>query len=188
MSGRKTFARSKSIIFSLVFLFKVIPKFLRIFIWDLIRSYSQVIFVGLRFIILKSLIKDCGDNVKIGTNVTLLSWENLRLGSNVSIHANCYIDASGEIEIGNDVSVAHNCSILSTNHDWVDKSLPIKYNPISFGKVVIDDDVWIGCGSRILAGVQISKRTIIAAGAVVNKDCSAGAIYGGVPAKLIKSL
>lgn len=67
----------------------------------------------------------CGKNVKIGTNVQILSWENLSIGSNVSVHSNCYLDASGGITIGNDVSIAHNSSILSTNHDWSDYTVPI---------------------------------------------------------------
>src|SRR5690606_10684526 len=103
-------------------------------------------------------------------------------------HSNCYIDANGEVEIGNNVSIAHNSTILSTNHDWSDITVPIKYNPVTYGKVLISNDVWVGCGCRILAGVHIQSRSIIAAGAVVNKNVSPKTIVGGVPAKLIKQL
>lgn len=62
-----------------------------------------------------------------------------------------------------------------------------KVNSI-FASVVIEDDVWIGCGVRILSGVKISERSVVAAGAVVNKQFERRSLIGGVPAKLIKKL
>ncbi len=52
--------------------------------------------------------------------------------------------------------------------------------------VIIENDVWIGYGATILAGVKIGNGAIIAAGAVVTKDVEPYAIVGGVPAKTIK--
>jgi acetyltransferase-like isoleucine patch superfamily enzyme len=106
----------------------------------------------------------------------------------VSIHPNCYIDATGQISIGNNVSIAHNTSILSAEHTWGDSGLPIKYNKVELKPVSIENDVWIGCGCRILAGVTISHRVIIAARAVVNCNCKSNTIHGVVPAKLIKKI
>jgi acetyltransferase-like isoleucine patch superfamily enzyme len=50
----------------------------------------------------------------------------------------------------------------------------------------IGNDVWIGANVVILDGVKIFDGAIIAAGSIVNKDVPPYAIYGGVPAKLIK--
>jgi acetyltransferase-like isoleucine patch superfamily enzyme len=116
-------------------------------------------------------------------NIFLIS-----IGNNVSIHPMCYIDGAGEIEIGNDVSIAYASSILTTNHTWNDSCIPIKYNKETFSKVKIDNDVWIGCGCRILAGVTLHRRSVIAAGAVVTVDVEPNSIYGGIPAKLIKKI
>lgn len=52
--------------------------------------------------------------------------------------------------------------------------------------VVIGNDVWIGHGVVLLAGVTVGDGAIIAAGAVVTKDVPAYSIVGGVPAKLIR--
>lgn len=112
----------------------------------------------------------------------------LTLGNNVSIHPLCYIDAAGEIFIGDNVSIAHCSTIISTNHTWKDVDIPIKYNPEKFGKVIINEDVWVGCGCRILSGVTVKKRSVIAAGSVVNKDVESNTIVGGVPAKVIKEI
>ncbi|GGW22064.1 acyltransferase [Arenibacter certesii] len=187
-TGREKFKKNRTLINWFVKIFKLLPKSIRLFIWDFTSSYSQLPFIGLRYILIKSMLKSCGDNVKIGTNVQILGWNNLQLGNNISIHSNCYIDAYGGIYIGDNVSIAHNTSILSTNHDYKDNKLPIKYNPTLESPVIISQDVWIGCGCRILAGVKINERSIIAAGAVVNKEVKMKTIVGGVPAKLIKQI
>ena len=56
---------------------------------------------------------------------------------------------------------------------------------VSKGDIIIENDVWIGCSSQILAGVKIGEGAIIAAGSLVNKDVESYSIVGGVPAKLI---
>ena len=55
-------------------------------------------------------------------------------------------------------------------------------------KIKIGNDVWLGCGVRILSGTVIEDRVIIAAGAVVKGHLESGYIYGGVPAKRLKKL
>lgn len=52
--------------------------------------------------------------------------------------------------------------------------------------VSIGNDVWIGSDVRLISGVTIGNGAVIAAGAVVTTDVPPYAIYGGVPAKLIK--
>lgn len=52
--------------------------------------------------------------------------------------------------------------------------------------VVIGNDVWIGHGAMLIAGVTVGDGAVIAAGAVVTKDVPAYTVVGGVPAKPIK--
>lgn len=54
------------------------------------------------------------------------------------------------------------------------------------GITIIEDDVWIGHGSTIIAGVTIGRGSIIAAGSIINKDIPSCEIWGGVPAKKIR--
>ncbi|APX14378.1 hypothetical protein BWR18_21155 (plasmid) [Tateyamaria omphalii] len=50
----------------------------------------------------------------------------------------------------------------------------------------VGNDVWIGHGAIITAGVTVGDGAVIGANAVVTKDVPAYAIVGGVPAKLIR--
>lgn len=187
-SGRDIFKRFKFIINAIATTIRIIPKNLLIYFWGLTDIFPKSVGLLARYCILKALIKECGDNVYVGSSVEIKGWEKLSIGNNVSIHRGCYIDANGEISIGNDVSIAHQTSILSFDHTWANYEIPIKYNPIKFAPVKINDDVWIGCGCRILSNVTISSRVIVAAGSVVTKNVCSGQLIGGVPAKLLKNI
>jgi acetyltransferase-like isoleucine patch superfamily enzyme len=187
-SGRDKFKKFKGIISLASSFTSLFPAFILKFLFTFFRNKNGKSGLLIRYILLRNLAKSCGDNVSIQPNVFLFNIHLISFGNNVSVHPMCYIDGAGKIEIGNDVSIAHSSSILSTNHKWDDVSVPIKYNKETFSKVTIDNDVWIGCGCRILAGVTINRRTVVAAGAVVTVDVEPNSVYGGVPAKLIKKI
>ena len=188
MKGRDQFEKYKGLINFFVKLFSFFPNSFKRFIWDSISVFGGKIFVGMRYALLKTMSKKVGNNVYIGKYVVLKNLNKVEIGNNVSIHDFSYIDGAGGLIIGNDVSIAHNCSILTTNHQWNDLEKPIKYNKEDHKSVKINDDVWLGCAVRILAGVEIGNRSIIAAGAVVNKNVEGKTIYGGIPAKRIKEI
>ncbi|MGW5887047.1 acyltransferase [Priestia megaterium] len=186
--GRELYKRYIKIIKSITFIINLFPKSIRVLLWKLTDLLPDKLGAGIRYCILRTLVNSCGDNVYIGRDVEVIAWEKLTLGNNVSIHKGCYIDAKGGICISNDVSIAHYTSLISFEHTWMNYSLPIRDNKVIYKSILIDSDVWIGAGCRILAGVKIEERSIIAAGAVVKKDVKHNTIVGGVPAKVIKVL
>lgn len=96
--------------------------------------------------------------------------------------------------IGDFCSIAGEVVFIPSADHYVDRvmTFPIKvkclnekYEGISKGDIIIDDDVWIGYRATILSGTHIGQGAVIAAGAVVTKDVPPYAIVGGVPASII---
>lgn len=50
---------------------------------------------------------------------------------------------------------------------------------------VLEDNVSVTCGAKVLGNITMQKNSLAAAGAVVLKDVPQNAIVGGVPAKII---
>lgn len=165
---------------------RILPKQIYLKWFKLIRHHDNYIAMFIRFICLKNCAKSCGNNVAIFSSVYIHKMHNLEIGNNVSIHPLCYIDAVGGIKIGNDISIAHSSTILSEEHNYIDIDENIKDQGCTYMKTIIENNVWVGAGCRILGGSYIESGSIIAAGAVVKNRVSANSIVGGIPAKIIK--
>ena len=74
---------------------------------------------------------------------------------------------------------------IAYSHGWDDLEVPIMNQDCYDATIVIEDDVWLGYGVTVTAGVHIGKGVVIAPGSVVNKSVPANAIVAGVPAKII---
>ena len=134
-----------------------------------------------------------GDNVKIETNCAIFAREpelfgKLTIGNNSNIGDFTIIDLVDDVTIGNDVALGPNCTVYTHDHIYTDKNLPAWKGGIISKPIIIEDGAWIGSGVTILPGVTIGKRAVIAAGSVVTKNVAAESIYGGIPAKLIKTI
>ena len=134
--------------------------------------------------------------ITVGKHSNIHPTTIIRYGQNVMIGDNCLINhnnllqpgkgPNGSITIGNYVHTGVNVMFMAFNHGFYTTEIPTKEQDYMDAPIVVEDDVWIGAGSIILAGVTIGKGAIIGAGAVVNKDVPPYAIVGGVPAKVIK--
>ncbi|GGF98548.1 acyltransferase [Paenibacillus abyssi] len=188
MRGRDLFAKYQPMLRLIIKIMGLLPKALLKWMWTLSDLLPELLGVALRYCLLKNLAGRCGDNVVVGRGVELRYAERLTVGSNVSIHKQCYLDAYGELFIDDEVSIAHQTSIVSFQHTWGEEGLPIRDNPLLCAPIRIRKDVWIGCGVRIMAGVDIGSRSVVAAGAVVTRSIPSGVVAAGVPAKLVKQI
>jgi acetyltransferase-like isoleucine patch superfamily enzyme len=139
--------------------------------------------IAVRYALVRRLARRCGDCVAIHEGVYLFRLDEMEIGDNVSVHPMCYLDATGGLRIGSDVSIAHAVTILTTEHDYTRPGVAIRDAPVTRAAVAIGDDVWIGAGARILAGVRIADHAVVGAGAVVTRDVPTREVVAGVPAR-----
>lgn len=92
------------------------------------------------------------------------------------------------LSFGDNVMVATGVRFIThdMSYSMVAKKNNLKNKPPMYGKIFIDNNVFIGADSVILPNINIGSNVIIAAGSVVTKDIESNCIVGGNPAKVIK--
>lgn len=95
------------------------------------------------------------------------------------------------VSIGSNVKIGAGTMIFDTDFHSLDCEVRRSEDDPKFARtapVNIGDDVFIGARSIICKGVSVGDCSIIAAGSVVVKDIPAGELWGGNPAKFIRSI
>lgn len=114
-------------------------------------------------------------------------WRLVKWGGDIKgpcwIYRNVYFDSVAPhlITIGKGVTITQDTTILTHFLDPTQKGRMFR-----MGKVVIEDDVFIGCNTVICNTVTIGKGAIIGAGSVVTKSIPPYQVWAGNPARYIK--
>lgn len=145
-------------------------------------------------------------------NSQLHSTTKIGAGSNIvnvemGKHSYCGYDCTlVECRVGSFCSIADNVSIGLASHpiDWVSMSpafigervekegkdsIKKKYAEHFYEAIeetIIGNDVWIGKGAFVKAGVRIGNGAVVGMGSVVTRNVPDYAIVGGIPAKIIR--
>ncbi|NJL49063.1 MAG: acyltransferase [Leptolyngbyaceae cyanobacterium SM2_5_2] len=193
------------------FVGKFLRKFFYRFIFSDIKSGSEIA-PGVFFYNPKSI--SLGHRVRVERFVRILNFEpdskillsdRVIVSQNVEIRVHTQAGKNGQIKIGSNtyigpfsylsgeyISIGKNCliapyvGIFANNHVFEDPSCPICEQGHTYQGIVIEDDCWIGAGTKILDGVSIGQGSVVGAGSVVTKDLPPYSVAVGVPAKVIK--
>ncbi|MDD5136777.1 MAG: acyltransferase, partial [Candidatus Omnitrophica bacterium] len=114
---------------------------------------------------------------------------SIKIGNNLSLNNNVMISSgnAGDITIGDNVLIGPNVVIRASNHAYAEKDIPINKQGHIGGRVIIEDDVWIGANVVILPKAVIRKGAVVGAGSVVNSEIAGYSLAAGVPAKAVKN-
>lgn len=128
-----------------------------------------------------------GRNVHCQTSTTFWSpRRHIALGDDVGIGYRCIFLC--DVEVGNKVLVAGHVAFLNSDDHRFDVVGRAMWDSGrgDKGKIVVEDDVWIGHGAIILTPSRLGRGSVVAAGAVVVNDVPPYAIVGGVPAGVLR--
>lgn len=167
--------------------------------YTLIKYSTKLVFLFLNtpllmFRYIKSLSNTYSVNQKnikrlsrIGYNVQLACNKNIYIGSNTYVNGG-YLVASknAKIVIGDNCLISYNVHMRTDMHNYENKEILIQNQGHQEKDIVIGDDVWIGYGAQVMAGVKIGNGAVIAAGSIVTKDVPEYAVVAGIPSRIIK--
>lgn len=131
-----------------------------------------------------------GYATKVHPTVIMRQGERIEIGDHCLINHNNVLQAGkefGKIKIGDYVHTGANVMMFAFNHSIDDLEVPSVLQDYYDADICIEDDVWIGAGSVIVAGVTVGKGSVIGSNSVVTKDIPPYSIVTGVPANVIRS-
>ena len=107
-------------------------------------------------------------------------WRGARIGQHVWIGLYVYIDAvhPEALSVGNNCTIGIRTSII-THFYWGPRQ------PASNGRVVIEDDVFVGPHCVILPNVTIGQGAVIQAGSVVTRSVPPRTFWGSPSAEAL---
>ncbi len=127
----------------------------------------------------------CGRNVQITHDVILRDIQNISIGNDCFIGNHSVLMGSGRIIIEEEVMIAPHVIIISGNHTSNGESY--RYGRPDVGKIKICHGSWVAGNCTIQKNSTLPANSVLSANSLLNKNFEIpNAIYGGVPAKIIK--
>ena len=134
----------------------------------------------------KLLFRKLGGFAWIQPGVTFVQTNRISVGAHFGVNSGSYINGFGGVVMGDYVLIGSNVTISSGLHDIEGRQPPVFARPSVPGRIVIEDDVWIGAGAVIMPGVTLRRGTVVGANSVVTKDTQEYAVVAGAPARIIR--
>ena len=130
-----------------------------------------------------------GKGTKVHASVVIREGENVVIGKNCMINHNNVLQGGkkqARIKIGDYVQTGPGVMMFAFNHSTERNGKPMIEQDYYEADIIIENDVWIGAGSVITAGVCIGEGCVIGSGSVVTKDLPPYTVCVGSPCKPIK--
>lgn len=141
---------------------------------------------GERRRILGELLGDIGPGSEIRPPFWCDYGYQIRIGARVFVNVGLVALDVARITIGDDVQIGPNVQLLTPTHPTEAEPRRAKWEAAE--PITIGDNVWLGGGAIVLAGVSIGDDTVVGAGAVVTRDLPPGVVAMGSPARVTREV
>ena len=136
--------------------------------------------------LMKEWLGKTGESLHVETPVTLDYGCHISVGERFYANFNWTVLDTCPVTIGDNAMLGPNVQFYTALHplDAQERIAGPEYGaPITIG-----DNVWIGGGAMILAGVTLGDNVVVGAGSVVTKSFGDNVVIAGNPARVIKKL
>lgn len=134
---------------------------------------------------------DMGDRVYVGRH-TIIYCKNgdMEIGDRVNFSSNCVVFSSNRLVMKPGTMVGAFSYLLSGgSYDYRDKTpFADQDGTVTKGPLEIGADCWLAARVTVIDAASIGDRTVVGAGAVVNRPLPSRHLCAGVPAKPIKPI
>ena len=115
-----------------------------------------------------------------------IGGRRLAIHSGVFLNRGVFLDTSADITIGANSALGMGVMLVTSSHEMGD---PRRRAGAGYARpITVGRGVWIGARATVMPGVAIGDGAVIAAGALVTKDCDNDTLYVGVPARAVRHL
>ncbi len=135
---------------------------------------------------LAELLGAVGEGTAIRPPLRVDYGSNIRIGARSFANFGLVALDVAPIVIGDDVQIGTNVQLLTPTHPVDPELRRAKWEAAE--PITIGDNVWLGSGAIVLAGVTIGENTVVGAGAVVTRDLPANVVAVGNPARVIRTI
>ena len=116
------------------------------------------------------------------------SGGGIKIGYNNFFNSNIKVISKNRITIGDNNLFGPNVVIVDHDHKFDNPNELICKQGFTSSPIIIGSDIWLGANVVVCQGVKICDHVVVAANAVVTKTIGESGVYGGIPAKKIKSI
>jgi maltose O-acetyltransferase len=145
---------------------------------------SSVVPRHLRLVLYRALGFKVG-GASLSPHLTFKS-NRVDIGDHVFINERCWFDNLERVTIGDYVHVGPEVLFGTSSHHIGGPA--VRAGSVFLAPLVVSSGCWIGARAMLLPGVKVGEGCVVAAGAVVARDCLPHGLYAGVPARRIRDL
>ena len=136
--------------------------------------------------LLGELLAGFGEGSEIRAPLHVDYGRHLRIGERTFVNFGLMALDVSWITIGDDVQIGPNVQLLTPTHPLDPELRRAKWEAAE--PIVIGDNVWLGGGAIVLAGVTVGDNSVVGAGSVVTRDVPANVVAVGSPARVIRNI
>ncbi len=131
-----------------------------------------------------------GEGTQIDDFTLIYGGQGIRFGRFNHICSFVSIVGGGQLITGDYVGIAAGCRIITGTHDYTTgkrmvPNIPLEHQEIIRGRIVLEQDVFLGTNVIVMPNITIGEGAIVTAGSFVYRDVAPWTINTGKPARVV---